>query len=68
VQSLQTTLFSDDVLFSLAWREEALQHALDEIRERFGNGTILRGRAKGRVRERMGAGGLPRRSPPRNVR
>ena len=38
VQPLQGALFPDDVLFSLAWREEALQYALDEIRERFGKG------------------------------
>ncbi len=42
VQPLQAMLFPDDVLFSLAWKEEALQHALDEIRARFGRKAIVR--------------------------
>jgi DNA polymerase-4 len=44
VKPLQGALFPDDVLFSLAWREEALQHALDEIRARFGKEAIQRGK------------------------
>lgn len=44
VQPLQGTLFPDEILFSLAWREEALQHALDEIRERFGKEVIQKGK------------------------
>jgi DNA polymerase-4 len=44
VQRLQGVLFPDDVLFSLACREEALQHALDEIRSRFGKKSIQRGK------------------------
>jgi DNA polymerase-4 len=48
IQPHQPTLFPEDLLFSLAWRQEALQHALDEIRSRFGNEAIWRGRqAKG---------------------
>ncbi len=43
VQPRQATLFPDDALFSLAWKEEALQHALDEIRSRFGTKAIGRG-------------------------
>jgi hypothetical protein len=42
VQPLQTALFPEDIIFSLAWRQEALQHALDEIRERFGKKAIRR--------------------------
>jgi len=49
VQPLQATLFHDDILFSLAWREEALQHALDEIRSRYGREAIQQGkRSKGK--------------------
>ncbi len=44
VEPEQTKLFPDDVLFSLSRREQALQHALDEIRERFGIKAIGRGR------------------------
>jgi len=46
VQPLQGALFPDDVLFSLAWREEALQHALDEIRSRFGKEAIEKGKGQ----------------------
>jgi len=52
IQSLQPTLFPEDLLFSLAWRQEALQHALDEIRERFGKEAIQKGqRSKVKGRE-----------------
>ena len=43
IQPLQATLFPDDILFSLSWRQEALQHALDEIRTRFGKEAIQKG-------------------------
>jgi DNA polymerase IV len=42
-QPLQPTLFPEDLPFSLAWRQEALQHALDEIRSRFGRKAIKQG-------------------------
>jgi DNA polymerase-4 len=52
IQPLQPTLFPEDLLFSLAWRQEALQHALDEIRDRFGKKAIQKGqRSKVKGRE-----------------
>ena len=49
VQPHQPVLFADDPLFSLAWRQEALQQALDEIRQRFGRTAIsgIRGQGSG---------------------
>ncbi len=43
VQPLQGALFPADALFSPGWKEEALQHALDEIRGRFGKRAIQTG-------------------------
>jgi DNA polymerase-4 len=60
IEPLQPTLFPDDLLFSLAWRQEALQHALDEIRERFGRQAIHQGkRAKAKLPCHSRGGGNP---------
>jgi len=44
VQPLQAALFPEDILFSLSWRQEALQNALDEIRSRYGREAIQQGK------------------------
>jgi DNA polymerase-4 len=57
IQALQPALFPDDLLFSFAWRQEALQQALDEIRDRFGKKAIQQGerlKAKGERRKAKG--------------
>jgi DNA polymerase-4 len=58
VQPLQATLFPDDMLFSLSWRQEALQHALDEIRSRYGKEAIQKG--QGQRAKDKGQRGRPR--------
>ena len=71
IQPLQPTLFPEDLLFSLAWRQETLQYALDEIRDRFGKEAIKKGkrlkdkgqRVKAGVRD-QGSGVRPHSSAP----